>query len=43
MVVWKIMDLNEELKIYSRNKSMTKNFSDDIICKYDKYKKLRLY
>ena len=24
------MDLNEELKIYSRNKSMTKNFSDDL-------------
>ena len=30
MVVWNGMDLNEELKIYSRNKSMTKNFSDDL-------------
>ncbi len=30
MVVWNGMDLNEELKIYSKSKSTTKNISDDL-------------
>ena len=30
MVVWNGMDLNEELKIYSKNKNVSQSISDDL-------------